>query len=164
MKTVDRRTRTDKNSDGKGKICVAAISALCLLLNAWPAYSQGIITTFAGNGNITFSGDGGPATAASLNNPRGLAIDSAGGVYISDTDNYRVRLVSAAGMISTVAGNGNMAFSGDGGQAIGASFSDVTGAALDAAGNLYLADASNRRVRRVTPGGIVTTVAGTRCV
>jgi sugar lactone lactonase YvrE len=110
---------------------------------------------------MTFYGDGGQATSASLNSPRGLAIDSAGGVYISDMDNYRVRLVSAAGIISTVAGNGSMAYSGDGGQAISASFSDVTSVALDSAGNLYIADASNRRVRRVTPGGIVTTVAGT---
>jgi uncharacterized protein (TIGR03437 family) len=143
------------------KIYVGAISAVCLLLNVWPAQSQGIITTFAGNGNMMFAGDGGPATAASLNSPRGLAVDSAGGVYISDSANNRVRLVNAAGMIATVAGNGNSTFSGDGGQAVSASFSDVTGAALDAAGNLYLADASNRRVRRVTPAGIVTTIAGT---
>ena len=166
MKMCDRKTRTDGNSQAQSpgvqrKICVGAISAVCLLLSASPAHSQGIITTFAGSGNTTFSGDGGPATAANLNSPRGLAVDSVGGVYISDTDNYRVRLVSAVGIITTVAGNGNMAFSGDGGQAIDASFSDVTGAALDSAGNLYLADASNRRVRRVTPGGIVTTIAGT---
>jgi uncharacterized protein (TIGR03437 family) len=134
---------------------------MCLVLSAWPAHSQGIITTFAGNGSVTFSGDGGPATAAALNDPRGLAVDSTGGVYISDSANYRVRRVSAAGIIATVAGNGNMAFSGDGGQAIVASFSDVTSAALDSAGNLYVADASNRRVRRITPAGIVTTVAGT---
>jgi uncharacterized protein (TIGR03437 family) len=173
MKTCDRNIGTAKNLDGspiglfqlisrraQRKICGGAISAVCLLLNSWPAQSQGIITTFAGNGNIAFSGDGGSATAASLNSPRGLAINSAGGVYISETANGRVRLVSA-GMISTVAGNGIMAFSGDGGRAISASFSDVTGAALDSAGNLYLADASNRRVRRVTPAGIVTTIAGT---
>jgi uncharacterized protein (TIGR03437 family) len=132
-----------------------------LLLSAWPAQSQGIVTTFAGNGNMTFSGDGGPATAASLNLPRGLAINSAGGVYISDTGNSRVRLVSPAGIISTVAGNGSYGATGDGGQATNASFSDVTDIALDAAGNLYIADASNHRIRKVTPGGIVTTVAGT---
>jgi uncharacterized protein (TIGR03437 family) len=134
---------------------------MCVLLNAWPAQSQGIVTTFAGNGNMTFSGDGGPATAASLNLPRGLAINSAGGVYISDTGNSRVRLVSPAGIISTVAGNGSYGATGDGGQATNASFSDVTDIALDAAGNLYIADASNHRIRKVTPGGIVTTVAGT---
>lgn len=171
MKTCDRSVRTVQSSEVqrpevqrpevRRKIYVGAISAVCLLLNVWPAQSQGIITTFAGNGNMMFAGDGGPATAASLNSPRGLAVDSAGGVYISDSANNRVRLVNAAGMIATVAGNGNSTFSGDGGQAVSASFSDVTGAALDAAGNLYLADASNRRVRRVTPAGIVTTIAGT---
>lgn len=143
------------------RICLVALSAVCLLLSAWPAQSQGIVTTFAGNGNMTFSGDGGPATAASLNLPRGLAINSAGGVYISDTGNSRVRLVSPAGIISTVAGNGSYGATGDGGQATNASFSDVTDIALDAAGNLYIADASNHRIRKVTPGGIVTTVAGT---
>jgi uncharacterized protein (TIGR03437 family) len=110
---------------------------------------------------MTFSGDGGPATAAALNHPRGLAIDSAGGVYISDTDNWRVRRVTPAGIVSTVAGNGTYGATGDGVQAINASFSDVTDVALDAAGNLYIADASNHRIRKVTPGGIVTTVAGT---
>jgi uncharacterized protein (TIGR03437 family) len=134
---------------------------MCLFLSAWPAESQGIVTTFAGNGNMTFSGDGGPATAASLNSPRGLAINLAGGVYISDTGNSRVRMVSPAGIISTVAGNGTYGASGDGSLAINASFSDVTDIALDAAGNLYIADASNRRIRSVTPGGIVGIVAGT---
>jgi uncharacterized protein (TIGR03437 family) len=132
-----------------------------VLLNPSPAQSQGIVTTFAGNGNTTFFGDGGPATAASLNLPRGLAINLAGGVYISDTGNSRVRMVSPAGIISTVAGNGAYGATGDGGQATSASFSDVTDVALDAAGNLYIADASNHRIRKVTPGGIVTTVAGT---
>jgi uncharacterized protein (TIGR03437 family) len=110
---------------------------------------------------MTFSGDGGPATAAALNHPRGLAIDSAGGVYISDTDNWRVRRVTPGGIVSSVAGNGGYGATGDGNQAIGASFSDVTDIALDAAGNLYIADASNHRIRKVTPGGIVSTVAGT---
>jgi len=142
-------------------MCYAAVLALCVLLNARPAQSQGIITTFAGNGNMTFSGDGGPATAASLNHPRGLAIDSAGGVYIADTDNWRVRRVSPAGIVSSVAGNGSYGAGGDGSLAINASFSDVTDIALDAAGNLYIADASNRRIRRVTPNGIVAIVAGT---
>ena len=143
------------------RTCLVGVSAVCLFLNVWTAQSQGIVTTFAGNGNMTFSGDGGPATAAALNHPRGLAIDSAGGVYISDTDNWRVRRVTPAGIVSTVAGNGTYGATGDGVQAINASFSDVTDVALDAAGNLYIADASNHRIRKVTPGGIVTTVAGT---
>ena len=143
------------------RICLLAVPAVCVLLNPSPAQSQGIVTTFAGNGNTTFFGDGGPATAASLNLPRGLAINLAGGVNIYDTGNSRVRMVSPAGIISTVAGNGAYGATGDGGQATSASFSDVTDVALDAAGNLYIADASNHRIRKVTPGGIVTTVAGT---
>src|ERR1035437_8266464 len=143
------------------RTCLVGVSAVCLFLNVWPAQAQGIVTTFAGNGNMTFSGDGVPATAAAFNHPRGLAIDSAGGVYISDTDNWRIRRVTPAGIVSTVVGNGTYGATGDGNQAIGASFSDVTDIALDAAGNLYIADASNHRIRKVTPGGIVSTVAGT---
>ncbi|SPF45636.1 exported hypothetical protein [Candidatus Sulfopaludibacter sp. SbA4] len=137
-----------------------AASAVCLLLIAWPARAQ-TISLFAGNGNTTSSGDGGSATAAAINEPSGLAIDPAGDVYISDTNGWRVRRVNPAGIISTVAGNGTYGATGDGGQAINASFSDVFGIALDGAGNLYVADASNRRVRKVTAAGIVTTIAGT---
>src|ERR1041385_2134294 len=174
MKARDKSIQTANESDGSGirpsqlmrntlqrRICLGAYLAVCLLLNAWPAQSQAIITTFAGNGNMTFPSDGVLATAASLNHPRGLAIDSTGSVYISDTDNWRVRRVSPAGIISSVAGNGSYGAAGDGSMAISASFSDVTGIALDAAGTLYIADASNRRIRKVTPGGIVTTFAGT---
>lgn len=129
-------------------------------LNAWPAHSQGVIGTIAGNGTPTFSGDGGPAAAAAVNHPRGLAIDAAGNIHIADTDNWRIRRVSSSGMISTVAGNGIPGYSGDGGPALSASLSDVTGVALDAAGNLYIADAGNRRIRRVAPNGTISTVAG----
>ena len=142
-------------------IRLGAVSFVCLFLSAWPAQSQGIITTFAGNGNATFSGDGGPATAASLNHPRGLAIDRTRGIYIADADNWRIRLVSPAGIVSTVAGNGSYGAAGDGGQAINASLSDVNDIALDTAGNLYIADASNHRIRKVTTGGIISTFAGT---
>ncbi len=134
---------------------------MCLFLTAWPALSQGNIATIAGNGSQAFFGDGGPAANAGLNHPRGLAVDSSGNVYISDVDNRRIRRVTPSGMISTVAGNGMPGNSGDGGLAVNASLSDVTGLALDAAGNLYIADAGNRRVRKVTPGGIISTVAGT---
>ena len=146
--------------------CVGRISrfvapVICLSLTAWPAFSQSNIGTFAGNGNQGFSGDGGPAASAGLNHPRGLAVDSSGGVYVSDSDNLRIRRISPNGMISTVAGNGMAGNAGDGGLAVKASLSNLTGVALDAAGNLYIADAHNMCVRKVTPGGIISTVAGT---
>jgi uncharacterized protein (TIGR03437 family) len=120
----------------------------------------GIITTVAGNGQQGYSGDGGPATAASLYNPEGLALDAAGNLYIADTFNLRVRMVSATGTITTVAGDGKLRYSGDGGPATSASLMYPGGLALDAAGNLYIADASNYRVRKVTAAGSITTVAG----
>jgi len=144
-----------------GRLPLFVLPVACLLLTAWPALSQGNIATIAGNGSAAYSGDGGLATAASLNHPRGLAIDSSGNLYISDVDNHRVRRVTAAGIISTVAGNGSLGFSGDGGQAVSASLADVTSLALDPAGNLYIADRGNRRIRKVTPAGIISTYAGT---
>jgi len=140
---------------------IIGASVMWVLLSASPAQSQGMIATIAGNGNTAFAGDGGPATAAALNHPFGLAIDSTGGIYIADTDNARIRRVSPSGMISTVAGNGVPGASGDGGSALEASLSDVAGVALDAAGNFYFGDPSNRRVRKVTPAGIISTVVGT---
>ena len=137
---------------------------LCLLLGAWPALSQGVtgnIATFAGNGSGTFSGDGGPAAIAGLSFPRALAIDASGSLYFSDTGDFRIRRISPAGIISTVAGNGTAGYSGDGGLAVNAMLSAQTGLALDPSGNLYIADAANMRVRMVTPGGIISTVAGT---
>jgi uncharacterized protein (TIGR03437 family) len=133
---------------------------MCLALTAWPALSQSNIATFAGNGSQAFSGDGGPAAIAALDHPRGLAVDSSGSVYVSDVDNLRIRRISPNGMISTVAGNGFLGNSGDGGLATKASLGNLTGLALDAAGNLYIADAHNMCVRKVTPGGIISTVAG----
>src|ERR1035437_6506014 len=120
--------------------------------------SGGTITTVAGNGAYRFSGDGGPATSALLNIPEAVAVDSAGNLYIADLDNYRVRKVTH-GTITTVAGNGSPGFSGDGGPATLASLSQPTGVAVDSAGNLYIADPNNQRVRKVS-GGTITTVAG----
>lgn len=120
----------------------------------------GIITTVAGNGNVGFSGDGGPATAASLNVATGVAVDAAGNVYVADRENSRVRRISPNGTITTVAGNGIRGFSGDGGPAVSASFIDPIGLALDGAGNLYITDTSSYRIRRVSASGTVTTVAG----
>jgi uncharacterized protein (TIGR03437 family) len=120
--------------------------------------SGGMISTVAGNGTRGFSGDGGPATSASLDGPEGVAVDAAGNLYIADTNNYRVRKVSG-GTISTVAGNGILGFSGDGGPATSASLGAPWGVAVDAAGNFYLADPYNNRVRKVS-GGTISTVAG----
>jgi sugar lactone lactonase YvrE len=120
--------------------------------------SNGTITTVAGNGNQGSSGDGGPATSASLSVPYGMAADSAGNLYIADTDNSRIRKVSN-GTITTVVGNGFQGFSGDGGPATSASLYLPTGVAADSAGNLYISDAVNNRIRKVS-GGTITTFAG----
>jgi uncharacterized repeat protein (TIGR01451 family) len=122
--------------------------------------TAGIITTVAGNGTLGYSGDGGQATGAELDYPQGVAVDGAGNLYIADTDNNRVRKVSTAGIITTVAGNGTAAYSGDGGQATGAEIYQPEGVAVDGAGNLYVADTQNSRVRKVSTAGIITTVAG----
>jgi hypothetical protein len=120
--------------------------------------SNGVVTTVAGNGTWGFSGDNGPAISAGLYSPFGVAVDSAGEVYIADTDNFRVRKVSN-GVITTVAGNGTWTFGGDGGPAISAQVAGPTGAAVDSAGSVYIADTGNNRVRKVS-NGVITTVAG----
>ena len=121
-----------------------------------------MITTFAGNGTPTFAGDGGPATAASLYLPAGIAVDGAGNVYIADVGNSRIREVSAVtGFITTVAGNATSGFAGDGGLATAASLNLPFGVAVDSAGNLYIGDFGNDRVRKVTAAtGIITTIGG----
>ena len=123
-------------------------------------HAGGTITTVAGNGTLGFSGDGGVATAARLANPFGVAVDAAGNLYVADTSNRRIRKVDAAGMITTVAGNGSLGFSGDGGSATTASLGGPSDVAVDAAGNLYIADRGNRRIRQVDAGGTITSVAG----
>ena len=126
---------------------------------------QGIISTFAGTGAAAVPsdpvGDGGPATNAIVQGPRGLAIDSAGNVFIADVQNYRIRKVAPNGIITTVAGTGFSGFGGDDGPAIAAQLSFPTGVAVDGTGTLFIADAANARVRKVTPQGIISTVAGT---
>jgi uncharacterized protein (TIGR03437 family) len=122
--------------------------------------ASGTISTVAGNGTAAFSGDGGLATAASLNSPFDVVVDAAGNLYIADTNNFRIRQVSAGGMITTIAGTGVQGFSGDGGPALSAKFSEPGGLAFDSAGNLYVADRTNGRVRKITPAGNISTVAG----
>ncbi len=109
-----------------------------------------IITTAVGTGEKGFAGDGGPAATALLNGPFDIAFDAAGNLYFSDTFNNRIRRVDAkTGIISTVAGNGEKGYGGDGGPATAASLNEPYGIVLDRAGNLYIADRLNRRVRRV---------------
>jgi trimeric autotransporter adhesin len=122
--------------------------------------SDGVITTIAGNGTSGFGGDGGKAASAQLSMPSGIAVDSAGNLYIADWGNNRIRKVTAEGVITTVAGNGKDGYSGDGGQAITARLSGPFGVAVDSAGNLYIADPGNHRIRKVTSGGVITTIAG----
>jgi len=110
--------------------------------------SGGVISTVAGTGTAGFSGDGGQATSAQVNAPVGVAVDAQGSLYIADNGNQRVRKVSG-GVTSTVAGTGTAGFSGDGGQATSAQLSGPAGVAVDAPGNLYIADEGNQRVRRV---------------
>jgi uncharacterized protein (TIGR03437 family) len=121
--------------------------------------STGILNTVAGSGIFSFSGDGGSALLAVLNAPTGLAFNN-GLLFISDSENQRVRQIAADGSISTVAGNGTPAYSGDGLQATSASLSGPNGLAFDTAANLYIADTGNNRVRRVDPSGSISTFAG----
>jgi uncharacterized protein (TIGR03437 family) len=137
---------------------LAIIPLFCGLFAAPGPVGAQIITTVAGDSTAGYSGDGGPATSASLNNPVGVAVDSAGNFYIAEESNNRIRKVSG-GTIATVAGNGTAGFSGDGGPATSASLSTPYGVAFDAAGNLYIADQQNQRIREVS-GETIATVAG----
>jgi uncharacterized protein (TIGR03437 family) len=118
---------------------------------------DGTIATIAGNGVGAFTGDGGPATSASLSRPTGVAVAGDGTVYIADTENDRIRKISTSGIITTVAGSG--LFLGDGGASTDARLDQVADVALDSAGNVY-ALTTDRRVRKVTPAGTITTFAG----
>src|SRR2546425_11373876 len=122
--------------------------------------AAGIITTVAGRGTGQSSGDGGPATLAELIQPLGVAVDPAGNVYIADEGSNRIRKVNTAGIISTIAGNGKQGFDGDGGPATSASLYEPSGVAVDLAGNVYISDAGNFRIRKVNPAGVISTVAG----
>jgi uncharacterized protein (TIGR03437 family) len=126
--------------------------------------TSGNISTVAGTGTVGYSGDGGPATSAQILPPIGLAVDAKGNLYIAETGAGvpHVRKVDATGIITTFAGSGNSTgFAGDGGPAINAQLNTLAGLAVDQAGNLYIADAGNYRVRKVDTSGIITTVAGT---
>lgn len=121
---------------------------------------SGIITTFAGNGVGGYNGDGIQATAAELYNPSAAKADAAGNIYISEINNHRIRKVDPSGIITTVAGTGTGGYNGDGIAATSAELYDPFDVIIDGAGNLYIADFSNHRVREVNTSGIISTVAG----
>ncbi len=120
----------------------------------------GIITGIAGSGTQGFLGDGGIATAGELNMPAAVAADDAGNIYIADENNNRIRKVSSTGIITTIAGNGTPGYSGDGGIATNAQLHNPVGICLDGAGIIYVADMYNNAIRKITPSGIITTIAG----
>ena len=121
---------------------------------------DGIITTVAGTGRRGYGGDGGPAALALLNSPAGIAVGFGDSVFVADTGNNRVRMISADGTISTVAGTGEPGYAGDGGVASQAVLNSPQGLAVDAEDNLYIVDSFNNRVRKVDLQGVITTIAG----
>ncbi len=141
--------------DGKGDLYISDANRVREVDRA------GVIKTVAGTGTAGFSGDGGPASNAQLNEPEGLAVDTDGNLYVAEFAGNRVRKVGPAGVISTVAGTGAGAFSGDGGPAASAQINGPSGLALDGDGNLYICEHHGGRVRRVDRDGVITTVVGT---
>jgi uncharacterized protein (TIGR03437 family) len=121
---------------------------------------NGLLTVIAGDHGVGFGGDGGSAVSAQLYSPGALTVDSAGNLYIADWGNNRIRKVALDGTISTVAGNGEAGFSGDGGAAVNAQLNAPSGVAVDAAGNLYIADSFNHSIRKVDATGTIITIAG----
>jgi Viral BACON domain/NHL repeat len=137
-------------------ICCSVFS-LSHVATAQPSDSY-LIVTVAGNGSVGFSGDGGPATAATLAKPSGVVADTSGNIYITDNFNHTIRKVSPVGTITTIAGNGSLGFSG--GPATAATLSSPCGLAVDTSNNVYIADTGNSRIRKVSPSGVISTIAG----
>src|SRR5215472_6560903 len=143
-------------------IFALAGTVLCLSLNR-PAFAQQFtVSTVAGVPTVQgYYGDGGPALSGQFSQPLRVAVDSKGNLYIADLYNYAVREVTAAnGNIATLAGKGTNGYTGDGGIGTDAEISDVHGVAVDSKGNVYIADTSNRRIRKVDSTGNITTFAG----
>src|SRR5215468_2794975 len=141
--------------------CIRALAATLLACpQTWGAAAPRIvykIETVAGSNR---NGDQGPAVAAQISAIQGMAMDRFGNLFLSDTDNHRVRRVSPSGVITTIAGTGARGFSGDGGPATNAQLNLPYGLAVDIVGTLYIADLGNQRVRRIAPDGIIATIAG----
>jgi hypothetical protein len=143
--------------DAAGNIYIAERAKHCIR----KIDPSGTITTVAGAWGVAgYSGDGGPATAARLNEPYGIILDEVGNIYFSEQLNNCIRKINIAGIISTIAGNGTVGYSGDGGPATNAQFAGAGFIALDGAGNIYVPDFGNHCIRKVSTTGIVTTVAG----
>lgn len=123
--------------------------------------ADGIARHIAGTGESGFSGDGGPALKAQINYSNHLVADSTGNLFIADTANHRVRKISTDGIITTVAGTGKSGFSGDGGPALEAELGAPAAIAIDADGNLYIAEFFNHRIRKIATDGTISTIAGT---
>ena len=165
--SVVSRQSSDKDKRRRGARVLHALAACRSLLTlavvlaaAAPAWAQTgwIIETVAGNGDVA---DGGAATAAQLSYPTSVAVDSDDNIYIADVNNHRIRKVDTTGNISTVAGDGASGYGGDGGPATAAQINAPRGVAVDSAGNIYIADTNNQRIRKVTAStGVITTVAG----
>jgi hypothetical protein len=147
--------------DGKGDVFIAD-----QIFNVIREFAVGgTITTVAGTPGLTgsFSGDGGAATAATLDGPAGIAVDASGNVYVADAGNRRIRMFTPGGTITTVAGGGGTSGAdglGDGGPAVAASLAFPQGVAVDASGNVYVADTYDHLVRMFTVGGTISVVAG----
>ncbi|MEK0314249.1 NHL domain-containing protein [Cohnella sp. 56] len=155
-----------RQSFAKKALCWVAVMLLIVSGITFKAERAGAVTygstVLGGTGVAGYSGDGGPATAARLNGPSGIWRDmNSGVIYIADTLNNRIRKIDANGIITTVAGTGSAGYAGDGGAATSAKLNEPTDVMLDGSGNMYIADKSNHRVRKVSPNGIITTVAGT---
>jgi len=147
----------DVATDGKGNLFIADLRNNCVR----KVDISGIITTVAGNGSAGYSGDGGPATAASISQPNGLKADTSGNIYIVDGLDGRICVVNSAGIIHSVAGNGTIGNSGDGGPATAAQLNGPSGVGVDGSGNIYIADGNNYSIRKVTaPNVSVPVVKG----
>ena len=151
-------------SSGAGTIAVDASGNIYVAVTFGDVVREisppGVITDIAGTDNPTFVGDNGPAIDAQLSSPEAVTVDGLGNVYVADFFNSRVRKITRRGLITTVAGNGTAGLSGDGGPATNAQLNGPDGLAIDGSGNLFIAEYNNSRVRKVSPDGIITTVAG----
>jgi uncharacterized protein (TIGR03437 family) len=150
-------TLSGLGTDASGNLYIAA----CWIQKVTP---DGVVHLLGGNGNFSFGGDGGPATAAQFFVPNDLALDADGSVYVADTGNNRIRRIATDGTIATVAGTDTLGFGGDGGPASAAVLNSPSNLALDSAGNIFFTDSGNCRIRKISPNGTITTVSGNgRC-